>query len=91
MQRFASDNFAMGGHNGQQSHVKQFGQNQISVQNQSKAQFENQKSGDSNTFADWQQASTLSSKASTNDNCNSDVEIIEDDYAKALQPVPALF
>ena len=38
--------------------------------------------------------SSASSKASTadnsNSNCNSDVEIIEDDYAKTLQPFPAL-
>jgi len=92
MQRFASDHFTMYGNNGKQAHGKQFGQNQISVQNQSKAPFNQfQKTNDSNNFADWQQASTLSSKCSTNDASNSDVEIIDDDYAKTLQPVPALF
>lgn len=34
--------------------------------------------------------SSASSKASTNDNSNSDVEIIEDDYAKGLQPIQPL-
>ena len=49
------------------------------------------KGNNGDTLADWQQASTLSSKASTNDNSNSDVEIIDDDYAKSLQSVPLLF
>jgi len=39
-----------------------------------------------------QKISSASSKASTNDNsnCNSDVEIIEDDYAKSIQALPGL-
>ena len=79
----------------QQSH---FNKNQISVHqnNQTKNGCLNQllitKAEESN--GDGFFVSSASSKASTNDNsnsnCNSDVEIIEDDYAKALQPMPAL-
>lgn len=38
-----------------------------------------------------QHISSNSSKASTNDNsnCNSDVEIIDDDYSQTLQPMTA--
>lgn len=93
MQRFASDHFSMYHNNGQQSYSKQFGQNQISVHSQSKGNslLNMPKGNNGDTLADWQQASTLSSKASTNDNSNSDVEIIDDDYAKSLQSVPLLF
>lgn len=37
-----------------------------------------------------QNISSTSSKASTHDNSNSDVEIIDDDYSNTLQPMSGL-
>jgi len=93
MQRFSSDHPSKYQKNGQQQNWQDFGQNQISVHSQSKGNslLNMPKGNNGDTLADWQQASTLSSKASTNDNSNSDVEIIDDDYAKSLQSVPLLF
>lgn len=63
--------------NGQQSHFIDFSQNQIS----------DQKLNDESNEAYYNQ-NNFSASASTNDNSNSDVEIIEDDYAKILNNVP---
>lgn len=71
--------------NGQQN------QNQMFIPNQSKnGSLFNILKGDDSPLN--HKISSASSKASTADgsNCNSDVEIIDDDYAKGLQAIPGL-
>lgn len=76
LQRHVSD-FEANCLQSQQSHFINFSQNQIS----------GQKVTDDSNEAYYNQNS-YSATASTNDNSNSDVEIIEDDYAKSLQNIP---
>lgn len=96
LQRHVSD-FQAHGQQANLTHSKDFSQTQISVQNN---QLKNGcftinlgKDEESNGKGFLHhKISSASSKASTNDNsnCNSDVEIIEDDYAKSISSLPGL-
>lgn len=84
IQRHVSDLQAFGQQ--QQSLWQSFSKNQITGQNM-KSGLLNINLGKGDDFLqenNLHNISSASSKASTNDNSNSDVEIIEDDYAKGL-------